>query len=53
MKRFLLTVAILLTAALSFAQDRQAILDVLHKQELAWNKGDVESFMLGYWKSDS
>ncbi len=39
-----------------FAQskaDRQAILDVLEKQRGAWNKGDVEAYMQGYWKNDS
>ena len=53
MKRFLFSTALLLATAFCFAQDRQAILNVLHTQELAWNKGDVESFMQGYWKSDS
>ena len=26
---------------------------VLHNQEKAWNDGDLEGFMKGYWKSDS
>ena len=26
---------------------------VLHNQEKAWNNGDLEAFMKGYWKSDS
>lgn len=29
------------------------IKDVMEMQELSWNKGDIESFMSGYWKSDS
>ncbi len=40
----------------AFAQskaDRQAILEVLEKQRGAWNKGDVEAYMQGYWKNDS
>jgi ketosteroid isomerase-like protein len=53
MKRFLCAAIFAFTTAVGFAQDRQAILNVLHTQELAWNKGDVESFMQGYWKSDS
>jgi len=36
-----------------FAQDKQAILKVLDDQRIAWNKGDIEGFMQGYWKSDS
>jgi hypothetical protein len=33
--------------------DRTAILQILHTQQLAWNEGNVEKFMVGYWKSDS
>ncbi|WP_316796072.1 nuclear transport factor 2 family protein [Pedobacter agri] len=34
-------------------KDKQAILNVLENQRLAWNKGDLETFMQGYVKSDS
>lgn len=57
MKRFsILLIFLLSIAALVKAQtpkDKQAILDVLEKQRLAWNKGDLEVFMEGYVKSDS
>lgn len=33
--------------------DREEILNVMNLQELAWNKGDIDQFMEGYWKSDS
>ncbi|MFA6275220.1 MAG: DUF4440 domain-containing protein [Pedobacter sp.] len=33
--------------------DKQAILNLLEKQRGDWNKGNVEAFMQGYWKSDS
>jgi hypothetical protein len=33
--------------------EKQAILEMLRKQERAWNEGDIESFMQGYWNSDS
>ena len=33
--------------------DKVAILQVLKKQELAWNSGNIDVFMEGYWKSDS
>jgi hypothetical protein len=33
--------------------DRTAILQTLSDQENAWNEGNVEKFMQGYWKSDS
>ncbi len=31
----------------------KAILVVMHAQEIAWNKGDLNAFMEGYWHSDS
>lgn len=31
----------------------KAIRAVLSKQQEAWNKGDIDGFMEGYWKSDS
>lgn len=32
---------------------KTAILKVMKDQEIAWNNGDLEDFMQGYWKSDS
>ncbi|MGD1841584.1 MAG: YybH family protein [Thermonemataceae bacterium] len=29
------------------------LLQIIQKQQTAWNKGDLEGFMEGYWKSDS
>jgi ketosteroid isomerase-like protein len=39
----------------AFAQsgDELTIRKVLDQQVSAWNKGDVEGFMQGYWKDDS
>ncbi len=31
--------------------DRVAIVEVLAEQQSAWNKGDVSTFMRGYWNS--
>ena len=28
-------------------------MDVLQTQQVAWNNGNIEAFMEGYWKSDS
>jgi len=53
MKKYILSCLLILVAYLSYAQDRQAILKVMHNQELAWNRGDIDGFMQGYWKSDS
>lgn len=33
--------------------EKDKILKVLFAQRDAWNKGDVEEYMSGYWKSDS
>ena len=31
--------------------DRAAITQVLNDQQAAWNRGDVDAFLLGYWRS--
>ncbi len=58
MKRFLSTLTILLLPASVGAQGktdradaRKAIRAVLDAQVTAWNKGDLEGFMAGYWQS--
>lgn len=33
------------------AGDKAAIENVLREQAAAWNRGDLEAFMAGYWKS--
>jgi len=32
--------------------EEQAIMEVINQQSQAWNKGDVEGYMQGYWKSE-
>ena len=32
--------------------DKEAVLAVLANQEDAWNQGNIESFMKGYWNND-
>ncbi|WAC41322.1 YybH family protein [Pedobacter sp. SL55] len=49
----LLLVAFANTAMAQTPQDRVAILKVLENQRQGWNKGDMDSYMQGYWKSDS
>ena len=43
------------SALLSQAQsaDEKSIREILSDQTKAWNKGNLEDFMAGYWKSDS
>src|SRR5436190_8788366 len=31
--------------------DREAIGTVLSAQQIAWNRGDVDTFLVGYWHS--
>jgi ketosteroid isomerase-like protein len=33
------------------ATAEKQILAVLHEQQVAWNRADIETFMQGYWKS--
>lgn len=33
--------------------EEKKIIDLLHTQDLAWNRGDLEGFMETYWKNDS
>jgi hypothetical protein len=35
------------------AADKAGILKTLADQQAAWNEGNIEKFMEGYWKSDS
>ena|ERR1700744_5176831 len=53
MKKYLVSYLLVLGWCCCYAQDSQAILNVLETQRQAWNRGDVEGFMQGYWKSDS
>ncbi len=59
---FLLPLAVvsLFTACTRFTEpkfdvkaEEEAIRSVLKGQQIAWNNGDIEGFMGGYWKSDS
>lgn len=45
----------LLITSLTFAQSKNelTIREILEKQTAAWNRGDIEGFMNGYWKNDS
>jgi ketosteroid isomerase-like protein len=31
--------------------DRAALTQILHAQQAAWNRGDVDAFLEGYWRS--
>ena len=45
----------LLTTSLAIAQsqDELSIRKILEDQTAAWNRGDIDGFMKGYWENDS
>jgi len=54
MKKWLSFFFVLLFNSLAAqSKDEAAILKVLDEQNAAWNRGDVEAFMKGYWENDS
>lgn len=44
---------LLLTSISAQQEDEQVIRKILRDQTLAWNQGDLEGFMKGYWQNDS
>ena len=34
-------------------ETKYEIIGVMHEQVTAWNSGDIEGYMKGYWNSDS
>jgi len=50
-----LCISMTLLSTFLFCQNRdeKAILKLLDNQTAAWNRGDPEAFMNGYWESDS
>ncbi len=54
MKRILVAALLLITMP-SFSQNKNeaAIIKMLQAQETAWNNGNLDDFMKGYWQNDS
>ena len=54
MRSFLIILlAALALPAFSQTKDEAEVRSVLAKQSAAWNRGDVDAFMIGYWENDS
>ena len=57
MKKYLLILALIMIANRTFSQTenkmRSTIEKIMHEQEAAWNKGDIDGFMTSYWENDS
>ena len=51
-----LTVAVIASTSIRAEPPKNAIVSeiesVLHAQQDAWNRGDIDAFMNGYWRSD-
>ena len=53
MKRLLfIALLVVLSCSKNNATDIDAIKQVLTTQQICWNNGDIDGFMLGYWNSD-
>lgn len=51
---FLIIIICIFTGSIQAqSKDEMEVKKILAEQDAAWNKGDLESFMKGYWKSDS
>jgi len=56
MKKYALLCTSLFFVTLLPAQsnkDEKEIMDLLNRQTISWNKGNLDEFMSGYWKNDS
>jgi len=49
----ILLIFILVISTIAQSTDEQSIRTILAQQTLAWNNGNQEAFMKGYWQSDS
>ena len=54
MRPSLLLIFILISfSSWSQSKDEKAIRDLMDRQSSAWNKGELDNFMKGYWENDS
>ena len=53
MKHFILIFFIAFSSTVSQSQPIKEIESILSAQASAWNRGDIEGYMQGYWKSES
>jgi ketosteroid isomerase-like protein len=50
---FLCLLLVASSATMAQSKDELAIRKVLATQNAAWNRGDIDGFMKGYWENDS
>ena len=54
MKNIITALSLFISIAVAAqSKDEAAILKVLDDQNAAWNRGDIDGFMKGYWENDS
>jgi ketosteroid isomerase-like protein len=54
MKKVLLGISLFISiTSFSQSKDEKTVRQLLSDQSAAWNRGDIESFMKGYWENDS
>jgi ketosteroid isomerase-like protein len=54
MKKFIPLILLLtILSCNNSSNERAAILEVMNLQEQAWSNGNIDTFMQGYWNSDS
>ena len=50
---FLALLIIISFSVFSQTKDETEVRNLLAKQNAAWNRGDIDAFMIGYWENDS
>ena len=50
---FIVLLTMVSFSVFSQSKDEMEVRNVLAKQNAAWNRGDIDAFMVGYWESDS
>lgn len=56
MKQVILLIATIFLftfSSIAQAKDKALVLKTLSDQQTAWNKGNIEAYMQGYWQNDS
>ena len=50
---FFISITLLSVSAFCQTNDETDVRNLLTRQTQAWNRGDIDGFMIGYWENDS
>ena len=50
---FFISITLLSVSAFCQTNDETDVRNLLTRQTQAWNRGDIDAFMVGYWENDS